>query len=148
MALNSCHQRPAQRLSERLRLMRFGIIGLLTTAIHYWGVIALVEWGGMAPLRANVGSFAVAFWSSYFGHRHWTFADRRNKARATFLRFMATAALGFLCNQSLFFLLLTYGKLPYFVALAITVCVVAALTYLVSRIWTFRAESAQHYDHH
>ena len=66
----------SKRLSERLRLMRFGIIGLAAAAIHYWTVVVLVELAGVAPLHANVGGFAVAFWCSYFGHRHWTFADQ------------------------------------------------------------------------
>jgi putative flippase GtrA len=128
------------RLGERLRLMRFGIIGLTAAAIHYWSVVALVELAGAAPLHANVGGFAIAFWCSYFGHRHWTFADRHGiDAARSFFRFLATALLGFLLNQCLFYLLLTYLRLPYFVALAIAVCVVALLTYLLSRIWAFRA---------
>jgi len=70
------------RLSELLRLFRFGIIGMTAAAVHYWVVVALVEFGGMAPLLANVGGFASAFWFSYFGHRHWTFAERAVKTSA------------------------------------------------------------------
>ena len=129
------------RLSERLRLMRFGIIGAAAAAIHYWCVILLVELGGMAPLHANICAFAIAFWCSYFGHRHWTFADRRgNSALASFLRFLATALLGFILNQWLFYLLLTHLRLPYFISLAIVMLIVAASTYLLSRLWAFRAE--------
>ena len=40
------------RLSELLRLFRFGIIGLMAAAIHYWVVVALVELSGIAPLLA------------------------------------------------------------------------------------------------
>jgi putative flippase GtrA len=129
------------KLSERLRLMRFGIIGLTAAAIHYWAVVALVELAGVAPLHANVGGFAIAFWCSYFGHRHWTFADRHGiQAVRSFFRFLATALLGFALNQYLFYLLLTYLRLPYFVALAMVVFIVAVMTYLLSRIWAFRAK--------
>src|SRR5712692_8394513 len=106
-------------------------------------VVALVELGGMAPLLANVGGFATAFWCSYFGHRHWTFADRRTtNAARSFFRFLATALLGFLLNQLLFYLLLTHVNLPYFISLAIVVVVVAALTYVLSRLWAFRLPRA------
>jgi putative flippase GtrA len=133
--------RLAERLSERLRLMRFGIIGAAAAAIHYFMVIALVELAGMAPLHANIGAFAVAFWCSYFGHRHWTFSDRRGgSALGSFFKFLTTALLGFLLNQWLFYLLLTYLQLPYFISLAIVMVIVAASTYLLSRLWAFRAE--------
>ncbi|RXZ33985.1 GtrA family protein [Oxalobacteraceae bacterium CAVE-383] len=131
----------SERIGERLRLMRFGLIGAAAAAMHYWAAIALVELGGLAPLRANVGAFAIAFWCSYFGHRHWTFADRRGgHPAAVFFRFLATALLGFLLNQWLYYLLLTYLTLPYFISLAIVMVIVAASTYLLSRLWAFRAE--------
>lgn len=131
------------RLSELLRLFRFGIIGLMAAAIHYLVVVALVELGGTAPLLANVGGFATAFWCSYFGHRHWTFADRRaTNATRSFFRFLATAVLGFLLNQLLFYLLLTHVNLPYFISLAIVVVVVAVLTYVLTRLWAFRLPRA------
>ena len=131
------------RLSEMLRLFRFGIIGLMAAAIHYWVVVALVELGGLAPLLANVGGFATAFWCSFFGHRHWTFADRRStNASRSFFRFLATAILGFLLNQLLFYLLLTHVNLPYYISLAIVVAVVAVLTYVLSRLWAFRIPRA------
>jgi putative flippase GtrA len=135
----------AEGFGERLRLMRFGLIGAAAAAMHYWAVIVLVELAGATPLRANAGAFAIAFWCSYFGHRHWTFADRQRRcggsnAAASFFRFLVTALLGFLLNQWLYYLLLTYLLLPYFISLAIVMVVVAASTYLLSRLWAFRAE--------
>ena len=82
------------QLSELLYLLRFGIIGLVAAAIHYWMVVALVELGDMAPLLANLGGFASACWYSYFGHRHWTFVARRTtNATHLFFRFLAIAML-------------------------------------------------------
>ena len=131
----------SDRIGERLRLMRFGLIGASAAAIHYFSAILLVELAGLPPLHANIGAFAIAFWCSYFGHRHWTFADRRGgNAVAVFLRFLITALFGFVLNQWLFYLLLTYLNLPYFVSLAIVMVIVAASTYLLSRLWAFRAE--------
>lgn len=139
--------KPRLRLSERLRLMRFGIIGLAAAGIHYWTVVVLVELAGVAPLHANVGGFAVAFWCSYFGHRHWTFADRHGDAAwRSFLRFLTTAVLGFLLNQFLFYLLMTWMHLQYFVALALVVVIVALMTYLLSRAWAFRAGAGQNVE--
>jgi putative flippase GtrA len=132
---------PAASLRERVRVMRFGLIGAAAAAIHYVSVIALVELAGIAPLHANVIAFSVAFWCSYFGHRLWTFADRNSgNTLAAFFRFLSTALMGFLLNQWLFYLLLVHLRLPYFFALAIVMVVVAASTYFLSHLWAFRTK--------
>lgn len=129
--------------TELLRVARFGAVGLLAAAVHYWVVIGLVELLQIAPLKANFGGFAVAFWFSYIGHRHWTFADHSAvSGSSSFVRFLATALLGFFLNQFLFYLLLQYVRLPYFISLAIVVVVVAIMTYVLSRLWAFRAHPA------
>lgn len=130
------------RLMELLRVLRFGIVGLTAAAVHYWVVIGLVELAHIAPLHANVGGFVVAFWVSYFGHRHWTFSDavasHADGAHPSFIRFLAVALLGFCMNQLLFYLLLRYVGLPYYVALALVVFTVAVMTYVLSKLWAFR----------
>jgi putative flippase GtrA len=130
------------RLTELLRLARFGIVGLTAAAVHYWVVIALVELMQIAPLQANVGGFFVAFWVSYFGHRHWTFSDalatHSDGEHSSFLRFVLVALLGFCMNELLFYLLLRYAGWPYYLALAVVVFAVAAMTYVLSRLWAFR----------
>lgn len=131
------------QLSELLRLFRISIIGLVAAVLHYWMVVALVELGGMAPLLANLGGFASAFWCSYFGHCLWTFMDRRTtNATHLFFRFLAIAMLGFLLNQLAFYLLLTHAALPYLILIATVVVVAAALTYIATRLWALRLPRA------
>ena len=130
------------RLIELLRIARFGIVGLTAAAVHYWVVIVLVELLHIAPLQANVGGFFVAFWVSYFGHRHWTFSDtvatHTDVKHSSFLRFLLVALLGFCMNELLFYLLLRYAGWPYYFALAVVVFTVAVMTYVLSRLWAFR----------
>ncbi len=130
------------RLTELLRIARFGIVGLTAAAVHYWVVIALVELLYIVPLQANFGGFFVAFWVSYFGHRHWTFSDavatHTEGTHSSFLRFLLVALLGFCMNEFLFYLLLRYAGWPYYFALAVVVFTVAVMTYVLSRLWAFR----------
>jgi putative flippase GtrA len=130
------------RLIELLRVLRFGIVGLAAAAVHYWVVIALVELLHIAPLQANAGGFIVAFWVSYFGHRHWTFSDavatHAQGASPSFLRFLLVAVLGFCMNELLFYLLLRYAGWPYYLALAVVVLTVAVMTDVMSRLLAFR----------
>ncbi|MDY7577792.1 GtrA family protein [Herbaspirillum sp. RTI4] len=127
------------RAPEVLRLLRFGIIGAGAAAIHYATVVALVETLAVAPLVANVAGFALAFWCSFFGHRHWTFGDHQVVSEgASARRFLMTALFGFALNEGLFYLLLHVAALRYEWALAIAVVVVAGVTYVLSRLWAFR----------
>lgn len=134
------------RVAELARILRFAAVGLAAAATHYASVIALVEgfFGtAVAPLSANVGGFAVAFWVSYAGHRFWTFGDRVVSGGGSFIRFLGTALLGFGMNELLFYGLLNYTNMPYFIALAIAVAAVAISTYLLSRAWAFRVHPAR-----
>lgn len=127
-----------QLKSTFLQLCRFGMVGVMAAALHYWVVIALVEWCRLPALQANLFGFASAFGVSYWGHTHWTFAHQRMTFQS-FLRFLRVALLGFACNQLLFFLLLKYSALPYFIVLAIVLVIVAVMTYILSRYWAFHA---------
>lgn len=129
------------KLIECLRVLRFGIVGLTAAGVHYLVTIGLVELTGMAPQLANIGGFIVAFWVSYAGHRYWTFSDTLDhdqEKRTSFFRFLSVALLGFGMNALLFHLLLTWTSIPYYIALAIVVFTVAAMTYLLSRLWAFK----------
>ncbi|NMM39150.1 MAG: GtrA family protein [Glaciimonas sp.] len=133
------------RLLELLRLLRFGVVGLLAAVLHYWVVIGLVELLRIQPLQANFGGFAVAFWVSYFGHRYWTFANPdKTGVTTSFLRFLAIAVSGFSLNELLFYLFLRYLELSYYVALGIVVLIVAVMTYVLSRWWAFRLQPISH----
>ncbi|MFC3106626.1 GtrA family protein [Undibacterium arcticum] len=133
------------RLAQLLRLVRFGIVGLASAAVHYLVVVGLVELTYMHPLVANIIGFATSVWVSYFGHRHWTFGEHTTTSTSTsMMRFLATAVLGFCVNELLFYLLLHFLTLPYYVSLIIDDAIVAVMTYTLSHLWAFRARPASH----
>jgi len=118
-------------------LARFGVVGIAAMATH-WCVVAILVPLGMTPLIANVIGFCIAFNVSFFGHHHWTFASSDNQ-QDTFKRFAGVAILGFISNEALYALLLKFTQLDYRVALIIVLIAVAGMTYLLSRLWAFRA---------
>ncbi|WP_295760887.1 GtrA family protein [Undibacterium sp.] len=132
------------KLIEFKRILRFTAVGLSAAAIHYVSVVILVETLSTAPLLANIAGFLISFWMSYFGHRFWTFGDHASINNNSFLRFLATASLGFAMNELLFYLMLTHTTIPYTIALAIAVLTVAISTYFLSRLWAFRSQRTLH----
>ena len=118
--------------------MAFGAVGLAAAGVHYLVVWLLESRYAVAPLVANVGGFLVAFWTSFFGHRHLSFAHRRPAPVCRALpRFAAVALAGFAANESLYAWLLAYTPLPYTWALILVLGTVAVATYLLSRFWAF-----------
>lgn len=121
----------------RRQLAAFLVTGAGAAATHWAGVLLLVERAGMAPLRANVAGFALAFLVSYGGHRRWTFAATGLAHRVALPRFLLVAMAGLALNQLLFALLLATTPLPYPLALLLVLAAVAALTFVLARHWAF-----------
>ncbi|ANJ66195.1 hypothetical protein A9404_01335 [Halothiobacillus diazotrophicus] len=119
-------------------LFFFGLVGLTAAGVHLAVVWVLVSQTGMAALLANPAGFFVAFWVSFFGHRHASFArEEPHPIRQALPRFALVAVLAFLANEFLYALLLAFTPLPYTVALFLVILVVAVGTYLASRLWAF-----------
>jgi len=122
-----------------MQVARFAVVGGLAALTHFGIVIALVSAGIAAPLVANVAGFLVAFWVSYVGQRNWTFRATDVRHRRGVPRHFAVATFSFLLNEGLFWLLLRCTPLPYPIALAIVLAIVAAVTFLLLRRWVFRS---------
>ena len=118
------------------QLARFGVVGVGAMIVHWLVAVAIVPLG-IPELIANVIGFGVAFNISYFGHHYWTFASTA-ETLTTFKRFLTVAITSFIVNECLYSLLLNFTTLDYKTALAIVLIAVAALTFVLSRLWAFR----------
>jgi putative flippase GtrA len=117
-------------------LLGFVSIGALAAGVHY--VIALLAHAlGWQPANANWLGFLTAFPVSYIGHRWWSFRGTLASHRQAFPRFLAVALLGFVANQLLLWLALTYTPLPFWLVLGVVMVLVAISTWLLSRFWAF-----------
>jgi len=122
------------------KLGRYGAVGGCAAVFYYATVIGLVELGGLRPLAANPMAFLLAVVANYTGQRLWTFPESTRAHRSSLPRFLATAALGFSLNQSLFYLLLNLTDLPYVIALPVAAGLVAGVTFTLALLWVFRRE--------
>lgn len=130
--------RLAELVGTARSVLVFGAVGLSAAAVHLMVVWSLVSTTGMAALLANPIGFFVAFWVSFFGHRHGSFARHApHPIRVALPRFALVAVVAFLVNELLYALLLAFTPLPYTVALFLVIFLVAAGTYVASRHWAF-----------
>lgn len=121
------------------QLLLFGGVGLSAAIVHWLVVWLLVHHGVLTALWANPFGFFTAFWVSYFGHRHGSFAakNHRHPIRQTLPRFAGVASMGFIVNELLLFGLLHFTPLPYTIALVLVIGAVAVGSFFASRHWAF-----------
>ncbi|BEV73696.1 MULTISPECIES: GtrA family protein [unclassified Paludibacterium] len=124
------------------QLFWFGVVGISALIVHFVVVTVFLTPLGLAPLLANIVGFLVAFQVSYWGHRQLTFGQVSVPHHQALPRFFGIACLSFAVNESLYALLLRYTPLDYRVALLIVLFTVAALTFVLSKLWAFRSRSA------
>jgi putative flippase GtrA len=116
----------------------FAVVGLLATATHL--VTALVAREGLSasPMTANFAGYVAAVGVSYLGNARWTFG-RPALHGVQFVRFLVVSLAGLGLNQAITWLVAVRLGLPFWVALGAVVTVVPVFSFLISRLWAFRA---------
>ncbi|WP_020394415.1 GtrA family protein [Thiolinea disciformis] len=120
------------------RILRFGGVGGLAAATHFFVAVLLISQAFMNPLLANVIAFLVAFIVSYAGQRYWTFAANYHNHHTTLWRYGLTAIIGFLINETILWLGLTVFPAWYPLILGLAIIVAAISTYWLSANWAFK----------
>lgn len=116
----------------------FGLVGLAAAATHYIVAVFLESLTVANPAIANLLGFIVAFPVSYLGHRYLSFKDTEEAHSRTLPRFFLIALSAFVMNQCMLLATLQLTTIPFWLALAAVLTIVAAATFLLSRFWVFR----------
>ena len=121
---------------------RFGIVGLIATALHVAVAWTLNHVAGAGPYAANAMAWMIAFVFAYLGHFYWTFGRSGNHRRHQ-LRFTVVSAAGFGMNNVVIWLVVDQLGLSFDVALVAILVVVPPASWVLSRLWAFRAPEAR-----
>ena len=116
--------------------MRYALVGLLATAIHYLMLVMLVELANAdAGVSAGIGALCGAL-AAYAGNRRYTFAVDGPHRRAL-PRFLAVAAAGVATSAVLVAMGTRWLHLPYLVPQAAATLLVFVGGYSLNRRWSF-----------
>lgn len=124
-------------LRESLTILRFGLVGVLSTAVHIATVWFLLTKFSIPPILANTFAFLVAFGFSFTGNYLWTFRSLGNLHRAIF-RFFVTAVSAFAVNSLLLTFLVYKGWFPPFTSAVFASSITPIVSFLASRFWAFK----------
>lgn len=118
------------------RLLRYTLVGAVSTAVHYALLALCVEVGGWpAWLATGFGAVAGAQ-LAYLGNRHYTFAYRGGVG-ASWFKFQVTALGGALLSMLIVALGVGLGW-HYLAAQLAATLTNLGLTFAINRAWTFR----------
>ncbi|MPV54988.1 GtrA family protein [Burkholderia sp. HI2761] len=121
--------------AERTRLVRFGVSGLCSTAIHTLVAAALFALLDATPVTANAVAFGCATAFSYLANTLWSFSSTVRTRNA--MRFLAVTLAGFVET-----ILIARAAEVLDVSRAMGVVAIALLipptTFVLHRLWTYR----------
>ncbi|NMM00862.1 GtrA family protein [Paraburkholderia sp. RP-4-7] len=121
--------------AERIKVLRFGVSGLLATGLHAAVAMTLIMRAGTQPALANALAFACSTGISYLMNTFWSFSSF--PALANVWRF-ATVSLGGLTLTALVAHATELAGGGPGLGIAMVVCVVPPVTFIAHRWWTYR----------
>ena len=130
---------PATRLP--ITVVRYALVGILGTAIHFGVLAALVEWFSFDPVLASGIGFVVTLIVSYGLNFAWTFSSTA-RHRTALPRYVVVSVFGLGLNTLVMHLAVRVFGLWYIAGQALVVLLVPATNFVLNRSWAFRSSSA------
>jgi len=121
-----------------VHLFRFGIVGLLGTAVYYIALWTMVEELRLSVLVATSIAYPLVVLENYLLHYVWTFKSTIGHTVA-FPRFLLMNVAGFFINLGIMFAGVEKLALNYLVVQAVAIIVIVCSNFLLSSIWIFRS---------
>ncbi|MCW5135668.1 GtrA family protein [Burkholderia cenocepacia] len=121
--------------AERTRLVRFGVSGLGSTALHTLVATALFALRDATPVTANAIAFLCATAFSYLANTLWSFSSTVRPRNA--LRFLAVTLAGFVETMLLARAAEALGASRAMGVVAIAL-LIPPTAFVLHRLWTYR----------
>lgn len=122
---------------EAITVGRFGVVGIIATAIHVLVVLILLSKTSFPTLAANAIAYMMAFSISFAGNYIWTFQSPGDPGRAI-RRFLVISLGAFATNSLTLMALLRVNLASPSVSALFSAAVVPAITFIASRFWGFK----------
>lgn len=123
-------------ISETGRIVRFGVVGIAATAVYASSTFVAVGILHLSPVRSSIIGQLVATGVSYFGHTLYSFGLKLDH-RTYFWRFLLIAAITFIVNGAVTWLMAEALGLSYRATIAIVTILIPIVNYVCNRFWVF-----------
>ncbi|MCF6300603.1 MAG: GtrA family protein [Proteobacteria bacterium] len=118
-------------------MFRYGMVGLLASAVHFGIGVFLHEKLDLIPFVAHIFGFFGGLFTAYTGHYYYSFKDAQKHSKR-FPKFVITALVSLTLHQSGVYIMVNRFQLDYsFQALPILLVSVPLVSFLMSKFWVF-----------
>ena len=118
-------------------MVKYGIVGLIGTIVHFAVLIALVEWGHIHPVVSSTIGFIIVLVLSYLLNRNWTFSNDHSNNKS-FIKYTVVSITGLLLNIFIMFTVVEIVHGSYLIGQCMVMIIVPPSNYLLNYYWTFR----------
>ncbi|TGE37840.1 GtrA family protein [Desulfosporosinus fructosivorans] len=122
--------------SQIYLIIRYGLVGLLGTILHFSSLIALVELAHLDPVVGSAAGFLLVLLISYYLNRNWTFRAK-NGGKRQFCYYTMVSLIGLGLNSAIMFIVVHLLHWSYLYAQCLVVMVVPVSNFIMNRRWTF-----------
>ena len=117
-------------------VMRFGVVGVIATVLHYIVLSTGVEFIGASPIPMTGIAFLCAMGVTYVGQSIWVFRVHCHRA-SRIIKFGVSAFVGLAANIIIMGVAVKLLQLNYTVGFVAGLILVPAITYLINKSWVF-----------
>lgn len=117
-------------------IVRFGVVGMAATMLHYLVLSAGVEFADASPVVMTGIAFLCAVGVTYVGQSIWVFRVRRHGAPRV-VRFGISVLAGLVGNVAIMGATVNLLQLDYTIGFIAGLILVPAATYLLNKKWVF-----------
>lgn len=123
---------------ERLRVLRFGVVGLVNTALGYAVILTglALGWGDIA---SNAAGYAAGLLAGFALNRRWTFRNGAGSRMSEGRRYVLVFLIAYCANLAVLALARSLGFVESPLAQLAGLCTYSALFYLGSSRYVFVA---------
>jgi putative flippase GtrA len=120
------------------QFIKFSLVGVLNTGIHYGVFYSLYEFVGLYYVLASGIGFCLAVTNSYFMNKFWTFKRRGSNVRREFMKFFIVNCLTLSINLGSMAILVELFAMHPPVAQLVTIGFTLMINFLGNKFWTFK----------
>jgi putative flippase GtrA len=118
-------------------MLKYGIVGLVGTFIHFAVLILLVELFSFQPVLSSALGFIIVVVASYYLNKKWTFKSNE-RTFPEFMRYLITSVSGLIMNIAIMYLAIDIIGLDYFIGQLLVTIVIPITNYFLNHYWTFK----------
>jgi len=117
---------------------KFGVVGILNTAVDFVVFLLLTRAAGFAPELAKVFSYSAGVVNSYVFNSRWTFKKESKESLNQKLRFLAVSLVGCAVGTGVVKLCVDVFGWVDWLSNAASICVTVGFNFLGSKLFVFR----------